>query len=244
MPSFSERLDGYWYSDEFPKKVITDIESGADVNEPGMLTLIIEYCKDDRELLRILKLMLDRGLKVSDSIVLDLIRYCHVECLEFFEGRGLDINFRDAQHCNGLFYLVRTDLPYDRFINGLSAFIAMGVDCDQLLKDNRNLIHHTVSAGISEQYLDTVCGLGLDINQKDNNGWTPLHVASKNLSTGYIRILLQNGADKSLRIQAESNTEDYGEALSPGLTALQIYEKEAPVGAIWREEEIVRLLSE
>ncbi len=48
--------------------------------------------------------------------------------------------------------------------------------------------------------IEKLLNLGLDINSKDNNGVTPLHLAvmkAKNMSV--IEFLLKNGADKNIK---------------------------------------------
>ncbi len=243
MKSFRENLEGYWYSNEFPQKVLEHIESGADVNESGMLGMIIEYCKSDKMLLEILKKMEGRGVHVDASIVIDLIRYCHIECLKYYVKKGLDINYKNADGWNGLFFLVITELPYGKFTEGLNELISMGIDYDIIHENNRNLIHHTVAGGFDSYYLKSICELGLDINLQDKNGWTPLHIACNNLSTEYIPILLSYGADETLKITGDSSIDNYDEALGiKGFTPLQIYEKRAPLGAEWRNERIIELL--
>lgn len=99
-----------------------------------------------------------------------------------------------------------------------------------------------IAGGQSEEYLEILCNLGLDINNQDQDGWTALHMAC-NGAQSYIPILLNYGADTKLRILNDSRLDEYDESVGKNLTALEIYEKYAPIGAAWRDQKIISSLS-
>ncbi|XP_050305118.1 putative ankyrin repeat protein RF_0381 [Anthonomus grandis grandis] len=69
------------------------------------------------------------------------------------------------------------------------------VNYHQVDYDGQNLIHFAVQQDTKEEILKELLTLDLNINQRDPDGLSPLHIASSNNNTKMIKLLIQNGAD-------------------------------------------------
>ena len=66
-------------------------------------------------------------------------------------------------------------------------------------KDGATLLHYAVLVA-AIQTLKLLIKHDVDVNLADNEGWTPLHLAVQSRTRDVARILLVNGADKTIKI--------------------------------------------
>lgn len=76
----------------------------------------------------------------------------------------------------------------------------LGIDPTVINQAGENLFHFHVLGGQVDFYFDRLVQLGLDINKKNKDGWTPLHLAYMHRITDVlIEKFVLNGADLHAR---------------------------------------------
>lgn len=60
----------------------------------------------------------------------------------------------------------------------------------------------------NRKVISKLISMGVDVNRKDHNDWTPLMVLAENCLTGIMRELIDAGADKSIRNKNNNTAED------------------------------------
>lgn len=226
IPSLRDIINKFWNSETLTSKLIEAIENGADLNERFFNHWgIVENIKVESELLQLIKLMEDKGYKFPNIIIFGLLKQGYFNCIDYFLNSGYDLNVLNGEGENALFYLVSQSVDINKFSAILDKAIKLGLDYKKLNSHNWNLIHKAVYKGISEQYVEELCKLDLNINLRDIDGWTPLHLAAYFINPEYCAVLIKYGADKSLKTHrmtsiGEFDTPEVGQA-----TAYQLYKK-------------------
>lgn len=122
----------------------------------------------------------------------------NLEIFNFLVNNGADVQVVDADKNNLFYYLFnvynrRNAKNFDPFVNTLKK---AGVSFKNASANNSPL-HIAIAKG-DQKLINTALELGAEINQKNNEGLTPLHLAAmKAKSPRLLKMLLNKGADKT-----------------------------------------------
>ena len=183
--------------------------------------LITNYVKKDEDLLQVVKLMLSKNFEFNKFDIFDLAKNGYFKTMEYFSSIGFNLNVKNLQNENALFYVLQNDVSRYNYIDGwwrtndyiniiVDNCISLGIDEKIINNQGRNLFHAFILAGMPINYFNALAHLDLDINQQDINGWTPLHCACAYYSDLELyKLLLYFGADKT--ILTKRSISNYGE---------------------------------
>lgn len=148
----------------------------------------------------IVKLLVESGADIQ-AVTEDGKTLCHlavinsVSMTKYVLSLGLDINSMDIEGLSPLHYVV----GYNENTEIVSLLIQSGADIHITTMNGVNLLH-SVAMNNAVAMVKYVLDLGFDINDKDNNGWTPLHCAmGENTNMGVVKFLLESGADADIK---------------------------------------------
>ena len=91
---------------------------------------------------------------------------------------------------------------------------------DKLIVSGNNIFHinnygetllHFAARSKNSQVVERLLSLGLDVNQQDYSGWTPLMDAVFYNNKEDVRILLEHGADTKIKNNDQKKAIDYAE---------------------------------
>ncbi len=128
----------------------------------------------------------------------------------FLVERGADVHIVDAKGHNLAFYLFKTFNPNKRndFTQKINMLTSQGFNVKRVQNDGNTLFHLAVHQG-SIDLLEYVNSLGIDVNTKNKDGLTPLHVAAmKATSQDVLKYLLSIKADKTIKTDFEESVYD------------------------------------
>ncbi|ANW97077.1 hypothetical protein AXE80_12620 [Wenyingzhuangia fucanilytica] len=133
----------------------------------------------------------------------------NLEVFELLKSKGANVNVVDADG-NNLFYHLfnaygrRTAKDFEPFVNALTA---AGVSFKNASK-NESPLHIAIAKG-EDKLIKKALELGADINQKNSDGLTPLHLAAmKATDVKLLHFLIGKGADKTITTDFEETAYD------------------------------------
>lgn len=156
----------------------------------------------------VVKLLVESGADIQ-AVTEDGKTLCHLAVInsismtKYVLSLGLDINSMDIEGLSPLHYVV----GYNENTEIVSLLIQSGADIHMTTMNGINLLHSAAMNNASSvAMVKYVLDLGFDINDKDNNGWTPLCYASRySENVEIIKLLLESGADvKTVAIDGKS----------------------------------------
>ncbi|WP_337968734.1 hypothetical protein [uncultured Flavobacterium sp.] len=199
------------YQGSFPDLniIINAINEGHELNSRLVTYLLYSFIKEDDDLIKVIDLMIENNYEFDKFIVFELAINGFFKTMEHFKKMGFDLNIKNEKNENALFYVIQNGVAKNNYIDFLRTedFIATTVDnCIRLGIDEkvintagRNLLHISLLTWCPDIYFDILLKLDLDINQIDNNGWTPFHLVCAYYPEDKLyKTFLQNGADKSI----------------------------------------------
>ncbi|CAH8288065.1 ankyrin repeat protein [Mariniflexile fucanivorans] len=122
----------------------------------------------------------------------------NLEAFEFLKEKGANVNIVDAEGNNLFYHLFNAYSPrnsenFEAFENAL---ITAGVSFKDASKKESPL--HIAISKEEKRLIQKALDLGADVNQKNHNGLTPLHLAAMKATDAILlQLLLSNGADKN-----------------------------------------------
>ncbi|GAA4233712.1 ankyrin repeat domain-containing protein [Postechiella marina] len=132
------------------------------------------------------------------------------QIVTFLVNKGADVHVIDAKGNNLAYYLVEAFQPkkQEAFKENIKTLSANGFDIKTTQKNGNTLFHLAANANNIDllKYSNT---LNIDINAKNKDGLTALHIAvmkAKNLKT--VAYLLSIGADKNIKTDFEESLLD------------------------------------
>ena len=172
--------------------------------------LIRYFVKEDKDLLKVVKLMISKNYTFSKYDIFDLAVNGFFETMEYFKSLGFDLDVRNDQNENALFYVIQSDVSKYNGIDGwwrtddyietiIENCVRLGIDEKVINKQGQNLLHAYSLSGMSDNYFDALIKYDIDINKTDNNGWTPLHcICAYHSDDNQYKKFLASGADKTI----------------------------------------------
>jgi len=136
------------------------------------------------------------------SKIRDVVKLGDVSMLEtLLQRTKIDLTAVDKEGFNLLYYAT--------IGNNIDTFDYLYEKKPQLLNfkshSGKNLLHISAIYSCSEIMERILCAGVLDINQKDNEGYTPLHDAVLLSEHNLTKMLIQNGADPTIRTEEGMN---------------------------------------
>lgn len=203
--------------------------------------------ENSNNLIEIIERLIPLNFKVDDWILYRLAKDLKINELEYLSNKGFEIDKIDDNGENVLFKIFEqttynfTQETFQDFKDIFERLIKLNVDYSCKNSYGRNLIHQAIIYGANESLLKYIVSLDIDINEQDNDGFTPLHFVSKSISfntLNLINILLENGASPSKTVKTKKYNYDTTEIPLPeGLTPLEIFEIEKENFIDYREYE-------
>lgn len=135
--------------------------------------------------------------KDGHSALTIAIRRNKPEIVEYLLKKGADISVKDKKKQSLAYHLVDAFRDINDFKNKATLLTKKGLTLTEKLKNNNTLLHNAVKDEELELVKELI-NLKLDVNAKNNEDVTPLHLASMmNKNTEIIKFLLSVGADKN-----------------------------------------------
>ncbi|MDO5969275.1 ankyrin repeat domain-containing protein [Flavivirga aquimarina] len=130
--------------------------------------------------------------------------------LKFLIKKGADVHVIDKKGNNLLYYLVQSfsTEKQEAFNQKLEILSNNGLDVKSIQKDGNTLFHLAVDSDNLE-LLKQANSLGIQVNNKNKNGLTALHLcAMKAKDTNSLKYLLSIGANKNIKTDFEESVYD------------------------------------
>lgn len=132
------------------------------------------------------------------------------DVVSYLIKKGADINIKDAKGNTLVYYLLDSYTPREvkKFDEKWNILTEKGLDFTQNQEKGNNIYHLTVDKA-DLNLLQKVASVNVDINVKNQDGFTPLHKAAmtaKNLDI--IKSLLEKGANKTITTDFEETAYD------------------------------------
>ncbi|MCU0438283.1 MAG: ankyrin repeat domain-containing protein [Raineya sp.] len=192
-------------------------------NNPNLATLIKDAIKNNCDLSRfylhnflrdkqiqeddfieIYHLLKSRDYKFQEELAFSIINYKYWKLLKMFESDGYDIHYIDINGENAIFHIVHEYNSEEDFIEIFNFALGLGIKYNLTNKHEQNLLHKFCKTGNPIYYFDEIIKLKLDINAKDIQGCTPLHIACLTRDDDELLVkLIKNSARKDLTIRIE-----------------------------------------
>ncbi|MEM7380694.1 MAG: ankyrin repeat domain-containing protein [Bacteroidota bacterium] len=149
--------------------------------------------------------------KVGKSALTHAIQRNSLEVVNFLIEKGADAQVKDKEGNNLGYYLLKDvfragkpELLQDK----LAALKAKGFNFSNV-QENGNTLYHMAVAENNLDALKFVSSYGQDINARNKDGNTALHLAAMNAhNDAILKFLIENGADKSIKTDFEESAYD------------------------------------
>ena len=141
------------------------------------------------------------------------------KAVDFLIAKGADLGIKDRKGRNLVFHMFDSYNPRNKeaFETFLSLAQEKDLDLTPTYEGGNTWAHMAIAEG-EMALLEKAMELGVDINQKNEDGMTPLHLAAMNAKNkDLLAVLIEKGADKTILTDFEESAYDLAnenEALS------------------------------
>ncbi|MEM9547160.1 MAG: ankyrin repeat domain-containing protein [Bacteroidota bacterium] len=144
------------------------------------------------------------------SALLFAARSNEMSVMKMILDNNPDINVKDAQSRNAITHLfdVYSDRKRQLFDDQMEYFLGQGLEPTVNKMDGTNILHLAVNKR-SIYLIDRAVQLGADINRRNRDGLTPLHLAAMtSTDEQMLRKLLEYGADPGIKTEFDERAYD------------------------------------
>ncbi|MBJ2176144.1 ankyrin repeat domain-containing protein [Aureibaculum sp. A20] len=148
--------------------------------------------------------------KVGKSALTNAVAANSPDVVSFLINKGADINSLDKDNNNLAYYLVDSYSKRNikQFNEKWDLLTKKGLEMLHIQKENNNLMHLAVTKNDTD-LLDKIANIKVDINAKNSNGLTPLHIAAMTTDNAkIIKHLISLGAKSSVLTDFEESAYD------------------------------------
>ncbi|NAS11229.1 ankyrin repeat domain-containing protein [Flavobacteriaceae bacterium R33] len=193
------------------------VSKGVDLNqsdEDGNTALLNAARRNSLEVVRYLAAGtedINHTNKQGASALTHAIQSNKLEVVNFLLENGADVQVRDKEGNNLGYYLLKDVYKAERpklMQDKLAALKAKGFNFAQV-QENGNTLYHIAVAQNNLDALKYISSYGQDINARNKDGNTPLHLAAMNAhNDAILKFLIEDGADKSIKTDFEESAYD------------------------------------
>lgn len=183
------------------------------VDENGNTPLLIAASRNTLDIVQLLSektTNINHTNKKGHSALTYAVEYNSEAIVDYLIKNKADIHVKDNKENSLAYYLVKSYHPKksEDFNKKMQLLVNNGLKLTQLQADKNNLFHIAIEKN-SVDLLQKINTLKLDINAKNSDGLTPLHLAVMQANnTDVINYLLSIGADKSITTDFEETVYD------------------------------------
>ena len=192
------------------------IDNGVDPNKKnndGNTALINAVLSSNTEIVKYLEgytKNINQKNKEGMNALIYAFRNGDPKLVKFLLENGSNIHTKDKNNRNVIAHLFDT-FSYSNKTNFdelLDISLKMGVNPNETFFGNNNLIH-LAAEKMSDFLLKRAIAFDQEINQKNNNGLAPLHIAAmKSRNNKLLKILIENGAVKTVLTDFDESAYD------------------------------------
>lgn len=153
----------------------------------------------------LLALFITASLSSQEDVNNEFIEWVednNIEETKNYLGKGADINYQDKKGRNAAFYALEN--ADGEALEIFHYLLSKGINVKAVDNNDQNTLHFAASNGATA-FVDTLITLGVDINAKDNKGYTPIMYAAEEDNFEIIHKLAINNANLSLLDEDEES---------------------------------------
>ncbi|MGG6232013.1 ankyrin repeat domain-containing protein [Tenacibaculum sp. SDUM215027] len=183
------------------------------VDDNGNTSLIIAASRNSLEIVQLLSEKtknINHTNKKGNSALTYAVEYNSETVVDYLVKNKANIQVKDANENSLAYYLIKSYHPkkVNDFNEKMSLLANNGLNLTQLQANNNTLFHIAVEKN-SIDLLKKVNTLKIDVNAKNSEGLTPLHLAAMQANnTKVIKYLLSIGANKSITTDFDETVHD------------------------------------
>jgi len=192
------------------------VEKGVDVNQAntdGDTSLLYAASSNNEEVIKYLASLtkdINHQNKEGRSALSNAVRRNSFEVIAFLLEKGANVNVVDKEQNNLGYYVLKNynAKKPENFHKKLALLKSKGFNFKKA-QTNGNSLFHLALESENLDLLQYVYSLGIDVNQQNKDGISPLHMAAmKAKNTKILKYLLSIGADKSQKTAFEESVYD------------------------------------
>jgi len=178
------------------------LDNGANVNQQLYYDETVLFEAVDYNEIELIKLLLNYGANVNQQNIdgeTVLFKTTNIDIIKLFIENGANVNILNVDKQNPLMYIIQKKglNVNNRMYDIVQLYIDNGININQLdiINNNIMLVIFEKDTRVSSKFIKLLINYGINVNQKNTFGFTPLVYAIKDDNIDNINILLDAGAD-------------------------------------------------